>query len=86
MFLEAMASGLPIVATTSAAIPEVVPDGRAGMLVPPSDPDAIADALIELLQRPVLRREYAAFGQEYVKQFDWQRIAERFLEATFDDS
>ena len=79
VFLEAMASGLPIVATTSAAIPEVVPDRRAGILVPPSDPDAIADALIELLEQPDLRREYATFGHEYVKQFAWERIAERFL-------
>jgi tetratricopeptide (TPR) repeat protein len=40
---EAMASGLPVVSTTATAIPEVVPHGRAGLLVPPRDPQALAE-------------------------------------------
>jgi glycosyltransferase involved in cell wall biosynthesis len=81
VFLEAMASGLPIVGTTAAAVPEVVPQRRAGILVPPADPAALAGALLELLQRPDLRREYAAFGQVHVRQFDWPQVATRFLDA-----
>ncbi|HWQ12399.1 MAG TPA: glycosyltransferase family 4 protein, partial [Roseiflexaceae bacterium] len=81
VFLEAMASGLPIVGTTAAAIPEVVPHGRAGTLVPPGDVAALAGALVELLQRPELRASYAAYGQEHVERYDWGRVAESFLEA-----
>jgi len=80
VFLEAMASGLPIVATNAASMPEVIPDGRAGLLVPPGDTVALAAALIELLADPGLRAEYGAYGQEYVEQYDWERVAELFLE------
>jgi glycosyltransferase involved in cell wall biosynthesis len=78
-FLEAMACALPVVATLASAIPEVVPDRRAGLLVRPSDQAALAHALIELLARPSLRAEYGAFGRAYVERFDWDRVAQIFL-------
>lgn len=80
VFLEAMASGLPIVATTAAAIPEVVPHRRAGLLVPPADVSALAAALIELLRNPDQRAAYGAFGQAHVEAYDWERVADRFLD------
>src|SRR5215213_7198017 len=80
VFLEAMACGLPLVATLAAAIPEVVPDRRAGLLVPPVDIAALAHALIELLARPSQRASYGAFGRAYVERFDWDRVAQIFLE------
>lgn len=81
VFLEAMAAGLPIVATTAAAVPEVVPHGQAGTLVPPGDIPALTAALAELLARPQLRAEYGATGAAHVARYDWDRVAGRFLEA-----
>ncbi|KEF42412.1 MAG: glycosyl transferase family 1 [Cyanobium sp. CACIAM 14] len=80
VFLEAMASGLPVVSTISTAIPEVVPHGRAGLLVPPRDPAALAEALLTLLTDTELQQRCRAFGREHVKPFSWDRVAERFLE------
>jgi glycosyltransferase involved in cell wall biosynthesis len=81
VFLEAMASGLPIVSTSAAAIPEVVPQRQAGILVPPGDVAALGEALVELLADPELRRSYSAFGQRHVLQYDWEWVADRFLAA-----
>lgn len=81
VFLEAMASGLPIVSTTAAAIPEVVPHRHVGLLVPPRDPAALAAALLTLLHQPALCRAYADAGQAHVQQFAWEQVAERFLSA-----
>jgi glycosyltransferase involved in cell wall biosynthesis len=53
--LEAMAAGLPIVTTARAAIPETIVDGESGMLVPESDPRALADAIRRLADDPALR-------------------------------
>jgi glycosyltransferase involved in cell wall biosynthesis len=84
VFVEAMASGLPVVATSAAAIPEVVPQRQAGILVPPADVHALATALIELLQRPDLRAAYGSFGRQHVVQYDWDHIAALFLDAVAD--
>jgi glycosyltransferase involved in cell wall biosynthesis len=81
VFLEAMASGLPVVSTTATAIPEVVLDGRAGLLVPPRDPQALAEALLQLLTDSELQQSCRAFGRDHVGPFSWDRVAERFLEA-----
>ena len=55
--LEAMASGRPLVATTKGAIPEAVEHGKTGLLVPPEDPNAVADALIKLLDDKAALKE-----------------------------
>ena len=50
--LEAMASGLPVFATNHGGIPEAIEDGKSGILVGESDPDALADALLEATADP----------------------------------
>jgi glycosyltransferase involved in cell wall biosynthesis len=80
VFLEAMSSGLPVVATTAAAVPEVVPHGSAGLLVPPGDVEALAAALVDLLQDPARRAALGDFGRAYVRDYDWPVVAQTFLE------
>lgn len=63
--LQAMASGLPIVAARSGAIPEYVPDGVAGILVEENNPRAFADALLALLENPTRAQELGQRGRAY---------------------
>jgi L-malate glycosyltransferase len=60
--LDAMACGRPIVATTAGGMPEVVQDGKTGILVPPRDDRALADGIIRLLKDPALRERMGTAG------------------------
>lgn len=66
--LEAMAAGLPVVATAVGGTPEVVVDGVTGLLVPPRDPAALAQAITRLLRNPDLRRKMGRAGRERVTE------------------
>jgi glycosyltransferase involved in cell wall biosynthesis len=68
--IEAMASGLPIVATDVGAIHEVVEDGRTGYLVPSNDPEALAGRIAGLLDDPVQREKIGSHARrEYERRF-----------------
>jgi glycosyltransferase involved in cell wall biosynthesis len=79
VFLEAMAAGKAVVAAAASAVPEVVIDGVSGMLVPPGDVAALAQALTKLLDDPDHRARLGAGGRELVEQYDAPRVAARFL-------
>jgi glycosyltransferase involved in cell wall biosynthesis len=76
--VEAMACGVPVVATTGGALPEVVGnDGETGLLVAPNDPGALAAAIGRLLDDPGLRARLGAAGRERVlSRFTWAVTAE----------
>lgn len=76
--LEAMSCGVPLVATTGGAVPEVTgPDGEAARLVPPADAGALASALAHLLDDPALRARMGAAGRaRAVRNFSWERTAQ----------
>jgi glycosyltransferase involved in cell wall biosynthesis len=79
--IEGMACGLPTVATRVGGMPEIVVDGETGLLVAPADADALADALVRLLQDgPLVDRLGAAARARAVERFSWDVIAERTLD------
>jgi starch synthase len=84
-FLDAMACGLPCVGTRVEAIPEIVRDGETGLLVPPGDAGALADALERLLRDPERARAMGARGRARVaERFLWSHVAERLEDALVD--
>jgi len=75
VFLESMAMGVPVVATNVWAIPELVEDGRSGLLVAPEDHRAMAAAMVRLLTDTSLRRRIIAGSHERVRSgFDNRRL------------
>jgi len=76
--VEAMATRIPVVATAVGGIPEIFQQG-GGVLVPPSSPAELADALQMLLNNPEKRRELSEQGyQSYKSQFRWQQIRRQY--------
>jgi glycosyltransferase involved in cell wall biosynthesis len=80
VFLEAMAARLPVVACRAAAVPEVVLDGRTGLLTLPRDPEALAAALEQVLRHPTLGKELGEAGRRAVAEFTPERVAQRLLD------
>lgn len=79
--LDAMALGKPVVATRAGGIPEAVEDGVTGILVPPCDPQALAEALSYLLQHPEQGERFGAAGRQRVEQhFTVEQMACRTLQ------
>ena len=72
--LEAMASGLPVVAAAATGTTSLVRDGETGTLVEPGDSDAFADALEAYVRNPELRRKHGEAGLAFAKTMDWDRI------------
>ncbi|MFO1010057.1 MAG: glycosyltransferase [Planctomycetota bacterium] len=80
VFLEAMATELPVLATRVSAVPEVVLDGATGVLVPPSDPRAVATAMVALAADPERRARLGLAGAARVRErFGLPRMVEETL-------
>jgi glycosyltransferase involved in cell wall biosynthesis len=80
--LEAMASGRPVVATTTGGIVDMVVDGESGLLVPPGDEYKLAEAMARLLNDADLRIRLAIGAKKRIQQFTASTVAGR-LEAVY---
>jgi glycosyltransferase involved in cell wall biosynthesis len=81
VILEAMASGLPVIATSIAGNRELVQHGKNGLLVRPDDPEQLADALLELINESELRQHMGFSGRALVERgYSWRQIAQQYLE------
>lgn len=80
VLLEAMAAALPVVASDIVGYREVVSDGLQGLLVPPRDEVALADAVCRVLHNREESAMMGAAGRETATQYAWGRIAEQVLE------
>jgi L-malate glycosyltransferase len=80
--LDAMAFGLPVVATAAGGIPEAVEDGATGRIVPPRDPAALAQALADVLGDEARRRAYGSAGRRrYLERFTVDHMVDDTLRA-----
>ncbi len=77
--IEAMAAGLPVVASNVGGIPELVTEGQTGRLVPPGNPEALASALLDLLDHPDRAAEFGRNGRERIERtYSFDRMVEQF--------
>lgn len=76
VLIEAMAVGLPVVATAGGGVPEIVVDGETGLLAPPGNPAPLGDAIAALLGDPARARAMGAAGRaRALERFDVRRVA-----------
>lgn len=80
--IEAFASGTPVVTSSAGGIPHIVDHGRTGLMVPPRDPEALADAALRLLTDPefALRMARAAHA-ECQRRYTWPVVRDQWLDA-----
>ncbi|MUL80200.1 MULTISPECIES: glycosyltransferase family 4 protein [unclassified Mycolicibacterium] len=79
VLVEAMAAGTPVVASELDAFSRVLDGGQAGRLVPVGDAQALADALIEVLDNDALREQYIDQATERVARYDWSVVAGQIM-------
>ena len=84
VLLEAMAAGLPVVASSIAGYRSVITDGQEGLLVPPQHPESLARALSRLIDDSQLRQEMGRRGRQRANQYSWDHIVDRVLKVYQD--
>ena len=81
VYLEASASGLPVIASRSGGAVEAVQDGKTGILVPPNNPTAVAQAITTLLQDNALRLKMGQAGRKWIETtMNWERATKQLAQ------
>jgi glycosyltransferase involved in cell wall biosynthesis len=78
--LEAMASGVPVVASATGGLPDLVSPSENGILVQPGDPEDLARALVAVLLDPAGARQLGARGQRLVRAYPHSRLVDRMIQ------
>ena len=81
---EAFAAGTPVIASNIAGYADVVTDGVDGVLVPPADPQRLAEELQALHHEPERRRAMGEAARASAERYAWPRVAEQ-VEAVYED-
>jgi phosphatidylinositol alpha-1,6-mannosyltransferase len=79
VYLEASAAGLPVIGTRGTAVEEAIRDGETGVLVPVSDPVALATAAIQLLRDEGMRQRMGGAGQRFAASLTWGNTADQLV-------
>jgi glycosyltransferase involved in cell wall biosynthesis len=79
VFLEAMAAGKAVIGTRLGGVPELVANGKSGLLTPQDDVEALAGALDRLLSSPVEREKMGVNGRRAAAAYGWPQFAARYL-------
>lgn len=79
VILEAMASGVPMVAADIPSFSEILLNGKCGLLFKAGDDRALSKAIIKLVGDPVFRRKMSKAALQSVQKYSWENIAERYL-------
>ncbi len=79
VYLEASATGLPVIGTRGNGAEQAIRDGETGFLIAQNDPAALAARVIELLTNPALRQRMGSAGWEYSEAHRWSLVAERVI-------
>ena len=77
--LESFASAVPVVSTDAGGIPDIARDGESARLVPIGDPEAMAEAAIEILSQPEVAAKLVAAGLTEAERYAWQRVGPQWL-------
>jgi glycosyltransferase involved in cell wall biosynthesis len=80
--LEAMATGVPVVTSSTSSLPEVV--GKAALMVNPYDIDQIAESMAKVLNNPEISDYLITVGKEQVRKFNWYRVARNVLAVYYE--
>ena len=77
-----MAAGVPTISTNTSAVPEIITSGVDGLLVPPEDPEALANAIVYAIQNPEEMDKMARAGKKRIEEnFTWEIVAKRYCAA-----
>ncbi|MGZ5312664.1 MAG: glycosyltransferase [Solirubrobacterales bacterium] len=85
VLIEAFAAGTPVIASQIAGYSDVVTDGVDGILVPPADPQRLAEELQHLYHEPERRNAMGEAGREKVERFAWPRVADQ-VESVYEQA
>lgn len=80
IIIEAMSASTPIVASNIPGFASVMTHGKEGLMVPPKDEAAMADAIKQLIENPGLRTQLGVDGRATVNQYRWERVADSVLD------